>query len=176
MKKIYVPVIIHQSLAFFFIVALSAGCTGTGPSKKENTGQKKIAPSSPVQYKKPPSGFNDTLVINSLSAVFYNSDSLQLDKMKTILKKEEYETEVHNCFYLMRNARIVMKQYWPQIQIIETSRARYLLFTKADKSRTCIDLNTKNDMCGMFLFDREKDPELVDMMNIDTALGFYFKK
>jgi hypothetical protein len=149
-----------------------AGCTDRGSSKKENTGQQKI----PVHYKKPPASFNDTLVIENMSAVFYNPDSLQLDKIKAISKKEIYETDVHNCFFLMRNARIVLKKYWPNIHIIETKTNRYLLFRKHDKTKTCIDLNSEGDMCGIFLFDGKKEPELADMMNIDTALGFYFSK
>lgn len=174
MKENYARIIIHQSFTFLFIASLLIGCTNTEPSKKESTEQKtKVLP---VQYKKPSSDFNDTLVINSISAVYYNPDSLQLEKIRGIMKKEEYETEVHNCFFLMRNARMVMKRYWPQVHIIEISRVRYLLFIKADKSKILIDLNTKNDMCGIFLFNRKKDPELVDMMNIDTALGFYFGK
>jgi hypothetical protein len=76
----------------------------------------------------------------------------------------------------MRNARMVLKKYWPKVRIIETSKARYLLFIKADKSKKCIDLNSKNDICGIFLFDNKKDPELIDMMNVDTALEFYFNK
>jgi hypothetical protein len=128
-----------------------------------------------VQYKKPSSSFSDTLVINRISAVFYDPDSLQLNKIQAITKKELYETNVHNCLYLMRNARMVLKKYWPHIHIIESSEYRYLLFIKADNSQTCIDLDTKEDMCGILLFDRKKEPELIDMMNIDTALGFYFK-
>ena len=131
------------------------------------------ATSRAVQYKKPSSSFSDTLVINRISAVFYNPDSLQLNKMQAITNKELYETDVHNCFYLMRNARTVLKKYWPQIHIIETCEYRYLLFIKADNRQTCIDLDTKEDMCGILLFDRKKEPELIDMMNIDTALGFY---
>ena len=133
------------------------------------------ANSHAVQYKKPSSSFSDTLVINKISAVFYNPDSFQLNKIKAITKKELYATDVHNCFYLMRNARMVLKKYWPHIHIIETSEYRYLLFIKADNSQTCIDLDTKEDMCGILLFDRKKEPELIDMMNIETALGFYFK-
>src|SRR6185436_15252135 len=129
-----------------------------------------------VQYKKPAASFNDTLVIDNISAVFFNPDSLQLDKIKAISKKENYETEVHNCFYLMRNARSVLKKNWPAIHIIETKTNRYLLFVKSDKSKTCIDLNSHGDMCGLFLFNGKKEPELADMMNIDTALEFYFKK
>jgi hypothetical protein len=108
--------------------------------------------------------------------VFYNPDSLQLAKIKAISKKEIYETQVHNCLFLMRNARIVLKKYWPKIRIIETKTNRFLLFQKADKRVTCIDLNREGDMCGIFLFDGKKEPELADMMNIETALGFYFDK
>jgi hypothetical protein len=176
MKKVHVGVIIHQSFTFFFIASVLTGCTDTDSPKKNNPGQQKTIPRPPVQYKKPPASFNDTLVIINMAAVFYNPDSLQLDKIKAISKKENYETEVHNCFYLMRNARIVLQKYWPKIHIIETKKNRYLLFIKRDKNKTCIDLNSNGDMCGIFLFDGKKEPELADMMNIDTALGFYFDK
>ena len=158
-------------LIFVFIHFYS--CINTGSPKKNKT--EIPANSHAVQNKKPSSSFSDTLVINKISAVFYNPDSLQLNKIQAITKKELYETDVHNCFYLMRNARMVLKKYWPHIHIIETSEYRYLLFIKADNSQTCIDLDTQQDMCGILLFDRKKEPELIDMMNVDTALGFYFK-
>jgi len=156
-----------------FVVMYLYSCTDTQSSKKKNA--EIPATSDTVQYKKPPSSFRATLVINSVSAVFYNPDSLQLNKIRAITRRELYETDVHNCFYLMQNARNVLKKYWPHIRIIETSEHRYLLFIKADNSRVCIDLNTIDDVCGIYLFDKKKDPELIDMMNIDTALGFYFK-
>ena len=126
--------------------------------------------------RKPPASFSDTIMIDFPSAVFYNPDSLQLERIKGITLTNEYKTEVHNCFYLMRNARKVLKKYWPRIHIIETSANRYLLFVKADKTKTYIDLDNKGDMCGIFLFDGKKEPEPADMMNIDTTLGFYFEK
>lgn len=125
--------------------------------------------------KKPPSSFSDTVTIHYPSAIFYNPDSLQLLKIKETTPKNDYETDIHNFFYQMQNVRIMLKKYWPQIHVIETSKARYLLFIKADNTQTNIDLNTKGDMSGMFLFDGKKEPELVDMMNIETALNFYFK-
>ena len=176
MKKVHIYIIIRKSTIFFLIASWLIGCSDRDSSKKKDTGQQNVILPTPVQYKKPPASFNDTLVINNMSAVFYNPDSLQLDKIKAISKKENYETEVHNCFYLMRNARIVLKKYWPKIHIIETKTNRYLLFIMKDKNKTCIDLNSHGDMCGMFLFDAKKEPQLADMMNIDTALGFYFDK
>ena len=160
-------------LLFTCAISFLCSCTNAGSPKTNHT--EKPAASHPVQYKKPSSSFGDTLIINKVCAVFYNPDSLQLNKIQAMTNKELYETDVHNCFYLMRNARAVLKKYWPQIHIIETSKYRYLLFIKADNGRTCVDLDTKEDMCGILLFDRKKEPELIDMMNIDTALGFYFK-
>jgi hypothetical protein len=176
MKKVHLSLLAGQSFPLFFVACLFSGCTGRKPIKKENGMQQRTVAPAVVQYKKPPGSFNDTLFISNVSAVFYNPDSLQLDKIKALLKKEIYETETHNCFFLMRNARIVLKKYWPKIHVMETRTNRFLLFQKADKKTTCIDLNLHGDMCGIFLFDGKKDPELADMMNIETALGFYFDK
>jgi hypothetical protein len=159
--------------AFLFITGYLISCS---EEHKKNNPFKNITEKKDTIIRKPPSSFSDTLVINFPSAVFYNPDSLQLEKIKKVTLKNEYETEVHNCFYLMRNAHLEIKKYWPEIHIIETSVNRYLLFVKADKNKTCIDLNSKGDMCGIFLFDGKKEPELADMMNIDTALEFYFGK
>lgn len=82
----------------------------------------------------------------------------------------------HDCHFQMENARTVLKKYWPGVKIVEACKERYLLFVKQDKTKICIDLNDKNDICGLFLFDPHKNPVLVDMPNIDTELGFYFVK
>ncbi len=167
---------IASLITAFIILLLFFACSNSQTSRKNNQQEQKKSEIARVIYKKPASSFSDTLIIQSRSAVFYNPDSLQLQKIKAITENRVYESDVHDCFYQMRNARMVLKKYWPQIHIIETSKTRYLLFIKSDKSKTCIDLDTKGDMCGIFLFDREQDPGLCDMMNIDTALGFYFSK
>jgi hypothetical protein len=151
-------------------------CSHPGTSEKKDRQEQLKPAATEVIYKKPPSSFGDTLIITGESAVFYDPDSVQREKIKEMARENDYATDEHNCFYLMRNARNVLKKYWPRIHIIETSANRYLLFVKADKNKTCIDLNSKGDMCGIFLFDGEKEPELADMMNIETILGFYFAK
>jgi hypothetical protein len=148
-------------------------CNQTG--KKNIPAEKKTEHTDTIRTK-PPASFSDTLTVHFPAAVFYNPDSLQLQKIKEITPGNEYETEVHNCFYLMRNARIEMKKYWPQINIIETSKHRYLLFVKANKEKACIDLNKRGDMCGIFLFNGKKEPQFSDMMNINTDMEYYFNK
>jgi len=159
-------------ICIFFLLACSYA--ETTQNNKQAEDRKTV--SKPAIIKKPASSFDDTLIIDSKSAVFYIPDSLQKEKIKLVNEKPVFAMIEHDCFYQMQNAKAVLTKYWPHIKIFETSRSRYILFVKADKSKVCIDLDNKNDICGIFLFDRKKDPELVDMPNIDTALGFYFKK
>jgi len=135
---------------------------------KQNFGKSKL-------IKKPASSFNDTLIIDRKSAVFYSPDSLQLEKIQLMNEKIVMANIKHNCYYQMQNARVSLKNGWPGVNIVEVSRARYLLFVKSSGADTVIDLNEKNDICGLFLFDRKQDPVLVDMPNVDTFLNEYFK-
>lgn len=172
MKSNYKSTIIKLS-----VIVLAAGtsfaCTFT-TDHKNDTVRETDAIAKPVS--KPPSSFTDTLSINSVAAVFYTPDSIQLEKIKAANKKEIFESMSHEYFFQMNNARLLIKRDWPKIKIIECSKFRYLLFIKKNGTKTCIDLNTKNDMSGIILFDGQQSPEFADMMNIDSDLGFYFKK
>lgn len=156
------------------IIVLSFSCTQSSEKNGKQVGKDQV--SKPPIIKKPSSSFGDTVIINSPSAVFYNPDTMQLKNIKSVNEPNVYATIMHDCFYQMQNARNVIRQYWPRIRVVEVIKARYLMFVKKDNSKIYIDLNAKNDICGLFLFDPEKDPELADMPNIDTFLGFYFRK
>jgi len=165
------------TISLFASVTQIFFCCNNSPSNSSNKSNKQPKTSVVNRFiLKPSSSFSDTLIIKVPAAVFYNPDSAQLKKIEAVNKKMIFESLKHDCFYQMRNAKRVLKEYWPRVRIIETSKARYLEFVKTDNRKVYIDLNAKNDMCGLFLFDRKKDPELADMMNIDTDLGFYFKK
>ena len=125
---------------------------------------------------KPPGNFPDTLKINSPAAVFYNPDSLQLEKIKLVTDARIFDGSMHEYVYLIRNAHLAIKKNIPQLKIIEAKNVRYLLFISANNNKECIDLDTKNDPYGLFVFDRKKPPILLDMANIETELGFYFTK
>ena len=159
-------------IILLWMIAFS--CTETPEKNNLEEGKKPI--SKPSIIKKPGSNSGDTLVIKGYSAVFYTPDSLQMMKIREVNEKAIYAMITHDCFYQMQYAHQMIKMDWPKIKIIENSKARYLLFLKTDKSKIIIDLNSKNDICGIFLFNGQKDPVLVDMPNINTALGFYFTK
>ena len=152
---------------------LACACKEQSPKNNPDEG-KEQAPKN-VFIKKPGSNFIDTIIISSKAAVFYIPDSLQMLEIKKVNEKGIYEMLVHDCHYQMLNAHNVLKKYWSGIKVIDVSNARYLLFIKEDNSKICIDLNDKNDICGLFLFDKKKNPVLADMPNIPTVLNLYFK-
>jgi hypothetical protein len=133
-------------------------------------------PQTTVNLKKPPSSYADTIIISGESAVFYTPDSIQLIKIKAVNKKMIYESLMHDCFFQMRNARLVILRDRPGVKITQVSKVRWLVFVMKNKSKRLIDLNTINDICGIYLFDGNKEPELIDMTNVETDLGFYFQK
>jgi len=124
---------------------------------------------------KPSSSFTDTLVVNTISVVFFKADSLQLEKFEKIVSPMAFESIKHDCFYQMGNTRTVLKKSWPKVNIAEAFKKRYVLFVKEDGSKVCIDMD-KLDVCGVMLFNRKKDPQTtVDMTNIETELRYYFE-
>jgi hypothetical protein len=171
MKK---NLVILYGLCPLFIICLASSCSDNATTKVPPAGnpkQENIASSD-----KPPSSYQDTLVIKDASAVFYRPDSLQLEKIRTIIDSNVFNATMHEYFYQMRNARMVIDKDWPSVRIIEARNVRYLLFKKTNASAELVDLDLRGDPYGLFLFDGQKDPAIVDMMNIDTELSRYFIK
>ena len=160
-------------LHIVFILMLLISCNPL-PGEKNLEGTKQQL--KDTLYPKPPGSFTHSTVIDFAAAVFYNPDSLQLIKIKTITSPAIFDATMHEFFYQMRNSRMVLKKYYPHIKIIEVTNARYLYFIQKDGKKEIIDLNTKKNPCGLFIFDGQKAPQLADMTNIETDLGFYFAK
>jgi hypothetical protein len=177
MMKKNIKILLPVSITIYGMIAVFLFTVSCSEGYKKNTLQAEISlKTKSLIIKKPGTAFTDTIIIKANSAVFYSPDSLQMKKIKVVNEKVTFDLLTHNCHYQMENAHIVIKKYWPQLKIIEVSTFRYLLFEKANKSKVCIDLNNKNDICGLFLFDGKKNPVLVDMPNVATQLGFYFSK
>jgi hypothetical protein len=170
MKQIILKQVFLASQVFF-LSSILVSCADRNLKKKADTLSKIV-----TKKNKAPSSYSDTIKIKSVAAVFFYPDSMQLNKMKASTDSMIVKSTDHECYYLMKNARTSLKDNWPKVRVFDASKARYLLFIKQDKSQICIDLNTKNDMCGLFLFDLVKDPLQADMANISTALHFYFLK
>ena len=157
---------------FFLVISLQfVSCSNSVRQNKEDAVNDEYIDTIPS---KPAATFTDTIIIDFPAAVFYNPDSLQLQKIKAITDTMVFQSIIHDCLYQMRNSRNILRQNWPKIKIVEISNVRYIVFKPVNGMNECIDLNTKNDPCGIFIFDGHKKARLVDMTNIESELGLYF--
>ena len=166
-----IPVIFFS--AFFCIAISCKNNTASAGKKTENPGSanEKIK----TVFHKPGSSVEDTLTIRTPAAVFYGPDSLQLEKIKQQTDPAALASSEHEYFYMMRNARMVIKKAWPYLKIMDCNHYRYILFIKKDSSGECIDLDKYDDIDGLFVFNGIKPPVPVDAMNVATQVSFYLK-
>ena len=158
-------------LSSYFILLLLLACR---PQSGKNGAANDNSKKEQKLLTKPPAAFSDTLEINSRAAVFYYPDSIQLKKIKAGLGTSTFDAIMHEYYYQFRFVHIELSNQWPGIKIVEAKNARYLLFIKADKSREIIDLDTKYDPYGLFVFDPQKDPVQLELTNAVSEIGFYF--
>lgn len=159
-----------SSLFLFFPVVFCVSCSSSPRHHIADAGNEY----KETIQRKPPSSFSDTVIIDFPAVVFYNPDTIQFKKIKAITDSMTFGSNVHDYFYQMRNSRLVLKKQYPGIKIIEVKNSRYLLFKYKNGEKEYVDLDLKNEPCGMFVFDGQKASRLVDMPNVETDLGFYF--
>ncbi len=157
--------------SYLFIVISSCN---NPTNNQSDTNEVKIKSVSKT-FNKPPSTFNDTLIVNKPTALFYHPDSLQLARIKALSNSAVFDGTMHDFFYQMRNARMVIKKNWPALSIIDSKNYQVILFIKKDSTKEFINLDSKNDAYGLFVFNTKKSPLLVDMTNIETEISFYMK-
>jgi hypothetical protein len=165
----------HAVKSIYFSVLILSTCILNGCSDTRRQVEQTVHPERRKSATKPPTTYTATVEISYPSAVFYSADSVQLENIKAVTDSGVFESIVHDCYYQMKNARHVLKEYYPAIKIVEVDKARYLLF-KSARGDERIDLNEKNDPCGLLLYDGRKPARLVDMTNINSELRFYYMK
>ncbi|MGI9139456.1 MAG: hypothetical protein ACR2IM_10495 [Sediminibacterium sp.] len=130
----------------------------------------------PINIKKPGSSYIDTLVIRGKAVIFYNPDTAQLKKIEAVNLPMVYKSMVHEYFYQQKTAKIDLKNIWPNIQLYDIYKYRFLKFIFNSNKVQVIDLDNINDISGIIIFNGIKPPEQVDMMSFVNDATYYFDK
>ena len=165
----------HATILLVWLLSFILSCSNNEGVKKEGENPVKLMPTKTIPAK-PSATYTDTLIINFPAAVFYQPDSIQLSGIKAQTDSMSYDGAMHEYFYQMRNARMVIKKTWPGLRIVESTKYRFLLFIKKNNTRQYIDLDKESDSHGLFAFDGKKASLRVDMSNIETEISFYLKE
>jgi len=115
----------------------------------------------------------DTLVVTQNAAVFYEPDSLQMERRKKEVGEENFYIGADDyLFYLNETYEYLEKENLP---ILLTQNKKYVKFVGADSKATLIKLDTLSELWGVFFFDIKKAPQQVDMTMIEEEYKSYYQ-
>lgn len=126
--------------------------------------------SEPIQVS---SKTTDTLIINNKSAVIFEPTENSINKRKKEIGEEVFYIGADDyLFYLDQSITFLEKQ---EINIVQTKNNRILKFISEDKSETIINLNSEEQIWGIYLFDPKWKPKKIDMTATEEEFKEYLK-
>lgn len=115
----------------------------------------------------------DTLTIDTKSAVFYQPDSLQMEKRMKAVGEENFRAGADDyIYYVNTSVEYLEKQGLP---VLDAKNKKYLKFVMADNKVQLIKLDTLEELWGMYLFDPKQKPYYADITLIEEDFKNYFK-
>ena len=126
-----------------------------------------------TQTAKTSSSNRDTLIIDREAAVFYQPDSLQIEKRMNQAGEADFRAGAGDyIYYLNESAEYLKKQ---GIRVLDAKGKKYLKFILANKQVQLIKLDTLKELWGMYLFDPKKKPYAADITIIEDEYKTYSK-
>jgi hypothetical protein len=151
--------------------------SGERKSKTIDTADKKTAKGDAVLLKqeeiKNRDASADTLVVNKRVAVFYEPDSIQIEKKKKKIGEENYQVGLDDYAYYINESITYLEK--KELPVVETKFKKYIKFILQDGTERWIKKDTLPDMWGIFLFDPLKEPYKADEMDMEAEYEKYFK-
>ena len=116
----------------------------------------------------------DTLTIAKTAAVFYQPDSLQIQKRMKQVGETDFRIGMDDYIYSVNTSvEFLQKQGLP---VLDAKNRKYLKFVSADKKFQLIKLDTLQELWGMYLFDPDKKPHYADITGIEEDYKTYYSR
>ncbi len=115
----------------------------------------------------------DTIIIKSICAVIFEPSEISIVKLKNEGGEENFYIAADDyLFYLNESNKFIEKQ---GIKIVQTKNDKILKFVSNDKTETIINLNSENEIWGIYLFDPKLKPKKIDMTSTEEEIKKYIK-
>lgn len=115
----------------------------------------------------------DTLMVTQNAAVFYEPDSLQMERRKKEVGEEAFYIGADDyLFYLNETYKYLEKKNLP---VLLSQNKKYLKFVGNDSKATLIKLDTLPELWGVFFFDNTKAPQQIDLTMIEEEYKSYYQ-
>jgi hypothetical protein len=114
---------------------------------------------------------NDTLYIDSITAVFYIPDTTRIAQQKKLVGEEDFYIGADDYSYYMHMSHEFLDSM--KMCIRYSDNKKYLKFISQSTTKV-IKLDTLPELWGIYFFDPAKHPIKVDMIEIDSEYHRYF--
>lgn len=172
----------QPSLRLLLLLSLTVFSCATNDQKQEtksdtfissaDTTQKVDTPKAQIAPQPSPLD-TDTLTIDRKAAVFYQPDSLQIEKRMKEAGEADFRAGADDyIYYVNTSAEYLEKQ---GLSVLDAKNKKYLKFVLADKRTHVINLDTLQELWGMYLFDPKKKPYAADMTMIEDEYKNYYR-
>jgi hypothetical protein len=165
-------------LLFFSVIIFSCSETDTSvevksrlDSSAQDTVNQNPFPGSDVKSDDYDAAYADTLFIDSRAAVFFQPDSLTIEK-KIKEQGEEFLLGMDDYLHYMSESQEYLEKQG--VPILNAKGEKFLKFTMANKSSKVINVRNQEDLWGVYLFDPNKQPHFGDILNMEEDFKSYF--
>lgn len=115
----------------------------------------------------------DTLTVGSKAAVFYQPDSLQINKRMKEVGEADFRAGADDYIYYINTSVEYLEK--EGLRVFDAKNKNYLKFVLADKRVQVIKLDTLQELWGIYLFDPKKKPYVADITIIEDEYKSYYK-
>jgi len=116
---------------------------------------------------------SDTLIIDRQAAVFYQPDSLQIEKRMKEVGEADFRAGADDyIYYVNTSVEYLEKRGLP---VLDAKNKKYLKFVLTDKQHQVIKLDTLEELWGIYLFAPKKSVYAADMTIIEDEYKSYYK-
>jgi len=116
---------------------------------------------------------NDTLIINTVSAVFTEPDSLQIDARKKAAGDDDFYAGADDYMFHLNSAHEFLKSI--KLKTVIAKDKKFIKFVSSDNTAHLIRLDTLPELWNVYLFDPKKKAKQIDITVIDEEYTSYFK-
>jgi hypothetical protein len=116
---------------------------------------------------------SDTLTIEEKSAVFFQPDSLQIERRKKKAGETDFYAGADDYIFYMNSALQFLDSV--KLKTVEARDKKFLRFVGRDASQQLIRIDTLPELWGMFFFEPSKTARLANVLDIDQSYSSYYK-
>lgn len=116
----------------------------------------------------------DTLFVTGRVAVFYEPDTLRIQKRKKEVGDQEFNTGAGDYLYYMHLSREFIDSV--KLPILTTKNKKYIKFILNDSSMQLVIIDTLPELWGVYFFEPSKKSKNVDIISIAEEYCNYFKQ